>query len=184
MMTENQPTNSILVFDEYALESPIGKVYVWLSYDGILQFIGWHEARESTLDQLQNYYQVKEITLTSKTQSHAVIDTLNSYFSGRIHGIKSLGVAQFGTPFQQKVWQALRTIPAGMTMNYGELAAQVGNPKACRAVGMANNRNPISIVVPCHRVIGKNKTLVGYGGGLERKQWLLEHEDYYVKHNL
>ena len=81
-----------------------------------------------------------------------------------------------GTPFQQKVWAALREIPYGETRSYGQIAAQVGNPKAGRAVGMANNRNPIAIIVPCHRVIGANGSLTGYAGGLNVKQELLALE--------
>jgi methylated-DNA-[protein]-cysteine S-methyltransferase len=81
-----------------------------------------------------------------------------------------------GTVFQQRIWEALKAIPYGTTMSYGELAQQIGQPKASRAVGLANGRNPISIIVPCHRVIGANGKLTGYGGGIERKQWLLNHE--------
>jgi methylated-DNA-[protein]-cysteine S-methyltransferase len=81
-----------------------------------------------------------------------------------------------GTDFQVKVWKALQKIPYGQTRSYGELAAMIGNPKACRAVGMANNRNPIAIIVPCHRVIGHDGSLTGYGGGLELKQKLLDLE--------
>ena len=81
-----------------------------------------------------------------------------------------------GTEFQRDVWAALRTIPAGQTRTYGELAKQINRPAAVRAVGMTNGANPIGIVVPCHRVIGANGTLTGYAGGLERKRWLLEHE--------
>ncbi len=81
-----------------------------------------------------------------------------------------------GTPFQRNVWTQLCEIPYGETISYGELAQRVGNPNASRAVGLANGRNPIAIIVPCHRVIGANGSLIGYGGGLERKTWLLEHE--------
>jgi methylated-DNA-[protein]-cysteine S-methyltransferase len=81
-----------------------------------------------------------------------------------------------GTPFQQRVWAALREIPYGETVSYGELARRLGTPGASRAVGLANGRNPISIVIPCHRVIGADGSLTGYGGGLARKSWLLEHE--------
>lgn len=84
--------------------------------------------------------------------------------------------AMGGTPFQRQVWQELEKIPFGVTISYGELARRIGNPAAVRAVGLANGRNPISIVVPCHRVIGANGTLTGYGGGLERKRWLLDLE--------
>ena len=87
-----------------------------------------------------------------------------------------LPLAAEGTAFQKAAWEALLTIPYGETRSYKDMAEQVGNPKACRAIGMANNRNPISIVVPCHRVIGANGKLVGYGGGLHIKEWLLAME--------
>jgi methylated-DNA-[protein]-cysteine S-methyltransferase len=88
----------------------------------------------------------------------------------------SPGVDLGGTAFQQRVWAALREIPAGRTVSYGEIAAAVGSPTAVRAVGAANGRNPVPIVVPCHRVIRADGNLCGYGGGIERKRWLLEHE--------
>jgi methylated-DNA-[protein]-cysteine S-methyltransferase len=100
---------------------------------------------------------------------------LTAYFAGHLTKF-ILPLCLHGTPFQQQVWAALQTIPYGTTLSYGELAAQLGQPRASRAVGMANGRNPISIVVPCHRVIGANGRLTGYGGGLGRKQWLLNHE--------
>ena len=81
-----------------------------------------------------------------------------------------------GTPFQNGVWQALLSVPFGKTMTYGDIAKQLNNPKAVRAVGAANGKNPISIIVPCHRIIGANSKLTGYAGGLERKSWLLKHE--------
>lgn len=100
---------------------------------------------------------------------------LNAYFAGALT-VFDLPLSPKGTPFQQAVWHALRTIPYAETRTYGEIAAAVGTPKACRAVGMANHANPIAIVIPCHRVVGKNGTLTGYAGGLERKQVLLELE--------
>lgn len=100
---------------------------------------------------------------------------LTEYFAGQRQDF-SLPLEMRGTPFQKRVWQALCTIPYGQTRTYGQIAAQIGNPKACRAVGMANNRNPIAIIVPCHRVIGSDGTLVGYGGGLHIKEALLSLE--------
>lgn len=100
---------------------------------------------------------------------------LDAYFAGELREF-TLELAPEGTLFRQKVWRALLDIPYGATESYGELALRIGLPQAARAVGLANGRNPISIVVPCHRVIGKTGALVGYGGGLERKQWLLAHE--------
>jgi methylated-DNA-[protein]-cysteine S-methyltransferase len=100
---------------------------------------------------------------------------LRAYFGGELTEF-SLDLAPRGTPFQQRVWSALRTIPYGTTTTYGKLATALGNARAMRAVGLANGRNPISIVIPCHRVIGANGSLTGYGGGMERKQWLLAWE--------
>ena len=100
---------------------------------------------------------------------------LDEYFQGKRKSF-DLPLALSGTQFQQKVWNALCTIPYGETRSYKEIAAQIQNPKGCRAVGMANNRNPIMIIIPCHRVIGSNGSLVGYAGGLDIKQWLLAHE--------
>lgn len=100
---------------------------------------------------------------------------LDDYFEGRLQHF-DLPIHMIGTPFQLRVWNQLRKIPYGETISYGELARRVGNPKASRAVGSANGRNPISIIVPCHRVIASAGTLGGYGGGLDRKLWLLEHE--------
>jgi methylated-DNA-[protein]-cysteine S-methyltransferase len=87
-----------------------------------------------------------------------------------------LAVTLHGTAFQCRVWEQLRKIPYGETLSYGQLAARIGQPTASRAVGLANGRNPVSIVIPCHRVIGADGSLTGYGGGVKRKQWLLEHE--------
>lgn len=100
---------------------------------------------------------------------------LEEYFSGNRREF-ILPLAPKGTPFQLRVWQALSAIPYGETRTYGDIARRIGSPKACRAVGMANHRNPISIIVPCHRVVGANGSLTGYGGGLEAKRFLLELE--------
>jgi methylated-DNA-[protein]-cysteine S-methyltransferase len=98
------------------------------------------------------------------------------YFDGELDALDALPVDTGGTPFQQAVWTALRAIPCGHTVSYGTLAARIGSPTAVRAVGAANGRNPVPIVIPCHRVIAANGTLWGYGGGLDMKRWLLRHE--------
>ncbi|TAL08984.1 MAG: methylated-DNA--[protein]-cysteine S-methyltransferase [Porticoccaceae bacterium] len=100
---------------------------------------------------------------------------LRAYFAGRLTRFE-LPLNPAGTAFQKSVWQALLAVPHGATASYGEIAAAVGNPRASRAVGLANGRNPIAIVVPCHRIIGRDGSLTGYGGGLDRKRWLLAHE--------
>jgi methylated-DNA-[protein]-cysteine S-methyltransferase len=102
-------------------------------------------------------------------------EQLRAYFAGELRHF-DLPLDVQGTPFQQRVWHVLQTIPFGKTTTYGRLAEELGEPRAVRAVGSANGRNPISIIIPCHRVIGADGSLTGYGGGLPRKQWLLGHE--------
>jgi methylated-DNA-[protein]-cysteine S-methyltransferase len=110
-----------------------------------------------------------------------VREQLQAYFAGKLHRF-DVPLAGEGTEFQKTVWRALLDIPFGVTQTYGELAKRVGNANASRAVGLANGRNPIGIIVPCHRVIGANGSLTGYAGGLERKQWLLAHEQRFSPH--
>jgi methylated-DNA-[protein]-cysteine S-methyltransferase len=117
-----------------------------------------------------NGYAKQETPLIKKAA-----EQFGEYFDGRRKSF-NLPLSLCGTDFQVKVWKALQNIPYGETISYGELAAIIGNPKACRAVGMANNRNPIPIIVPCHRVIGHDGSLTGYAGGLELKRQLLELE--------
>jgi len=109
-----------------------------------------------------------------------VTEQLESYFLGTLRQFE-VPLDPVGSEFQLKVWSALSRIPFGETRTYGEIAREVGQPKAARAVGLANHDNPIAIVVPCHRVIGANGRLTGYGGGLNRKRWLLEHEARHVQ---
>lgn len=103
------------------------------------------------------------------------VEQLDSYFSGERRNF-DLPLAAEGTPFQQSVWKVLRTIPYGEVRSYGDIARRIGNPNAVRAVGRANGSNPIAVIIPCHRVVGSNGTLTGFGGGLERKAQLLELE--------
>jgi methylated-DNA-[protein]-cysteine S-methyltransferase len=106
------------------------------------------------------------------------VEQLEAYFDGELLEF-DVPMEMPGTAFQQSVWRALRAIPYGTTQTYGEVAARVGKPKACRAVGLANGRNPIPVIVPCHRVVGANGNLTGYGRGLELldvKRWLIDHE--------
>lgn len=108
----------------------------------------------------------------------ATVAQLAAYFAGTLADF-DIPVRLHGTPFQRAVWNELTKIPNGTTISYGELARRVGNPKASRAVGLANGHNPVSIIVPCHRVIGSNGSLTGYGGGIDRKRALLQHETEY-----
>lgn len=104
-----------------------------------------------------------------------VVEQLDAYFAGNLHDF-SLSLAPQGTEFQCNVWNALQEIPYATTASYKHIAERIGNPAAVRAVGQANNRNPIAIIVPCHRVVGANNSLTGYAGGLDKKEWLLAHE--------
>ena len=103
-------------------------------------------------------------------------DWLTEYFDGRTADVEDLPLDLHGTPFELRVWSALRRIPPGQTTSYGAIAKQIGSPAASRAVGLANGGNPIAIIIPCHRVIGAYGSLTGYGGGLDRKTWLIDHE--------
>lgn len=113
--------------------------------------------------------------IEDETPFAAVIAQLREYFAGERTDF-DVDVKLHGTPFQQRVWSALRDIPYGQTISYGQLAVRIGQPSAVRAVGLANGRNPVSVIVPCHRVVGANGTLTGYGGGVERKRLLLDLE--------
>ncbi len=148
------------------MDSPVGKLLVAGDQTGLRQVsfangravvqpdAGWRENRRQVADAIRQ---------------------LRDYFAGTRRQF-DLPLAPEGTPFQKRVWQELLRIPYGETMSYGELARQVGNANASRAVGLANGANPIAIVIPCHRVIGTNGKLTGYGGGLDTKQWLLALE--------
>ena len=122
-------------------------------------------------------FDLGEVETVKTKNPGGVTAALEAYFSGELAAIDDLRVAfARGTEFQLSVWRALREVPCGQTWSYGQLARHVGRPAAVRAVGLANGANPVAIVVPCHRVIGADGSLTGYGGGLPRKKWLLAHE--------
>jgi methylated-DNA-[protein]-cysteine S-methyltransferase len=149
-----------------SMESPIGELTL-TAVDGVLNGVHMNEQRHTP-----------RLPADSRRDdaglAHAVAQ-LRAYFSGELTDF-DLPIAMHGTEFQRSVWAGLCEIPYGETISYGELARRMGNAKASRAVGLANGRNPLAIVVPCHRVIGADGSLTGYGGGLDRKVWLLEHE--------
>ncbi|NJO78308.1 MAG: methylated-DNA--[protein]-cysteine S-methyltransferase [Cyanobacteria bacterium RM1_2_2] len=119
-----------------------------------------------------------QVQLNPMKNPLGISERIQAYLDGNYHSLAEIPVNTGGTAFQQQVWFALRAIPVGTVLTYGQLAAQLGKPTASRAVGMANSLNPVSIVLPCHRVIGANGKLTGYAGGLDRKSWLLNHEGY------
>lgn len=156
------------------LSSPLGTMLVSFDGEGRLRTLDFetHESRMHALLARQN----GPCELVAAAAPAEIARAMEAYFAGEVGAIDTLPVATGGTGFQREVWAALRGIPAGTTTSYGALAAKLGKPGASRAVGLANGANPIGIVVPCHRVIGADGTLTGYGGGLPRKQWLLAHE--------
>jgi methylated-DNA-[protein]-cysteine S-methyltransferase len=160
--------------------TPTGTMLLITDDMGDLRALDWedHEARIHQLLRLQ--YRDGAVRLETRSTSDAG-RALEAYYGGALSAVDGLTVRMGGTGFQREVWTALRDIPTGETTTYGALAARLGRPAAVRAVGAANGSNPVSIVVPCHRVIGANGSLTGYGGGLERKLWLLRHEGAAVK---
>jgi methylated-DNA-[protein]-cysteine S-methyltransferase len=168
-----------LLFTVDALPSPIGRMLVVSDSAHCLRGLGWEDQEERLRRDLARIYR-RPPQLTRSAAPAATRRALERYFTGKLQAIDEIPVQTGGTPFQSNVWRALRKIPAGTTLSYGRLATRLKCPLAVRAVGFANGSNPVSIVVPCHRLIGADGSLTGYGGGLERKRWLLEHEGFEV----
>jgi methylated-DNA-[protein]-cysteine S-methyltransferase len=160
--------NARLLIDE--LKTPIGKLALLADEAGRLHAVGFFEGHARMASALGGGAH------TRVQDPGGLTSALRAYFDGELSAIDGLPIVLAGTEFQRSVWRGLLTIPCGQTRSYGDLARQIERPKAVRAVGLANGSNPIGIVVPCHRVIGANGTLTGYGGGIERKRWLLAHE--------
>lgn len=158
-----RPTPEITEFFS-ALASPIGPLTLLASTKGLteIRFANHSQARITTRDKRNEYIDT-------------AIKQLKEYFAGN-RQVFDLTLDEGGTDFQRSVWAQLRAIPFGETASYGAIAKAINNPKAARAVGMANNRNPMPIITPCHRVIGSDGSLTGFGGGLDVKRWLLDHE--------
>jgi methylated-DNA-[protein]-cysteine S-methyltransferase len=161
----------LLHYDEVG--SPIGRILFASDGESIcaLDFSDY-ESRMSAL--LARRYDALEFRRNSDPLG--LKRSLADYFAGDLHACDAISVRTGGSAFQESVWKALRTIPAGETWSYGQIATRLKHPGAARAVGHANSLNPVAIIVPCHRVIGASANLTGYAGGLERKQWLLHHE--------
>jgi methylated-DNA-[protein]-cysteine S-methyltransferase len=156
------------------LKTPIGVALLVTDDEGVLRALDWEDYEPRMRELLR--LQCGQIELKNARAPAALKTALAAYFKGDLDRLGDIKWRVEGTPFQRKVWQALPKIPAGATLSYGALAARLGSPLAMRAVGHANGSNPISVVVPCHRLIGADGSLVKYGGGLQRKRWLLRHE--------
>jgi methylated-DNA-[protein]-cysteine S-methyltransferase len=158
------------------VNTPTGRMLLVTDDANRLRAVDWddHEARMQRL--LQRHYGPTGFLLREASGASAARYALEAYFDGDTNALTALPTATNGTDFQCLVWDALRRIPFGQTVSYGALATRIGRPTASRAVGLANGANPIAIVVPCHRVIGADASLTGFGGGIARKRWLLAHE--------
>lgn len=155
--------------------TPIGELVLVADEEGTLRAVDWSDYTDRTERLLRLHYG-PHVVIEPKRDPYSFTTALRAYFAGELTTIDRLPVKTGGTVFQRAVWTELRKIPCGTTISYGTLAARLGKSAAVRAVGLANGANPVGIVVPCHRVIGANGALTGYGGGLTRKRWLLQHE--------
>ncbi|MCB1527776.1 MAG: methylated-DNA--[protein]-cysteine S-methyltransferase [Hyphomicrobiaceae bacterium] len=157
------------------LPSPIGNLLVLWDNDEHLRAIDFEDFDERMRTLLRR--QVGACEISASNAPPQIRGAIESYFAGDDEPLRNLPVRLGGSKFQRRVWTTLQNIPSGTIISYGELAKHIGQPTASRAVGLANGANPIAIRIPCHRVIGANGRLTGYGGGLWRKEWLLAHED-------
>lgn len=175
-MPENRRSTGtpVKTFSLGKLPTPIGIALLVADDDGVLRALDWEDYEPRMKDLLRRQY--GDVVLKEAGAPAVLLNALTAYFRGDLDRLADIAWRVAGTPFQQKVWSALPQIPAGRTMSYGALAARLASPNAMRAVGHANGANPISVVLPCHRLIGSDGKLVKYGGGLERKRWLLRHE--------
>lgn len=171
MPTANAPPET-LTLDRLA--TPIGTALLVTDEAGSLRAFNWTDYEPAMRAWIARHY--PKAKLAEGRAPPTVRDPFEAYFRGDAEVLKAVPWVASGTPFQQKVWEALCNIPAGETLSYARLAERIGRPTAIRAVGLANGANPVAVVVPCHRVIGSNGSLTGYGGGLPRKRWLLAHE--------
>lgn len=154
--------------------SPIGELRIIFDGDGRLRALDFEDFADRNLDLMRRQY--GDVPTTDGKAPDSIREPLEAYFKGDLGALERIDVATSGTVFQEAAWAALRAIPAGATRSYSQQAEAIGRPNAVRAVGLANGANPVAIVNPCHRVIGSNGELTGYGGGLDRKRWLLAHE--------
>jgi methylated-DNA-[protein]-cysteine S-methyltransferase len=181
---KSAPNDSRLALLVDRIKTPIGEMVIVSDHDGNLRATFWTDREAQLQGALQRQYGQNGFTLDPACNLHGLTNAIGRYFAGELTAIDSLPVRTAGTPFQREVWRALREISCGTTLSYTKLAARIGRPNAVRAVGLANGSNPVGVVVPCHRVIGSDGSLTGYGGGIERKRWLLEHESKHAAFRL
>jgi len=159
------------------IDTPVGEMLAIASDDALCVLEYFTERRLSLIERrISRWFSKPELVDGDNAMTARTREWLDAYFSGASADASTLPLDLRGAPFECRVWSQLRTLPPGETTTYGAIAARLGEPGAARAVGTANGANPIAIIVPCHRVIGSDGTLTGYGGGLERKRFLLAHE--------
>lgn len=163
-------------FSTDRVSTPIGQLIIATDTEGRLRIVLFADDEEIVRHYLRLQCGDCGFELHPSENPHGLSKAISRYFAGELDAIEGIPVETGGTPFQREVWLALREIPCGTTTSYGALAKRIGHPAAVRAVGTANGANPVAVVLPCHRVIGANGSLTGYGGGIERKRWLLDHE--------
>jgi methylated-DNA-[protein]-cysteine S-methyltransferase len=156
--------------------TPVGAMLVVSDDEERLRALDWEDYEPRMHHLLRLHYGADAVALSPRRSASGPRRALEAYLAGDLRAIDAIAVETRGTDFQRKVWAALRRIPPGETLSYGVMAGRIGRAKAVRAVGAANGANPVSVVVPCHRVVGHDRSLTGYGGGLQRKSWLLKHE--------
>lgn len=161
------------------LATPIGEALIVTDDTGALRAFDWSDRQSGMMRLLRLHY--GSLAPRPGAAPKSMQRLLQRYFDGDVVCLAAIEWRTGGTPFQRRVWKGLTAIAPGKTLSYGALATSLGCPQAVRAVGAANGANPISVVVPCHRVIGADGSLTGYGGGLERKRWLLRHEGVPVR---
>ncbi len=166
-----------MILRRRAFQTPVGPMLALASDDALVALEFVKEDRRHRLDaRLARWLPPHTVDDAGSPVLDATGRWLDAYFRGEAADSRAVPLEMHGTAFERRVWECLLTIPAGHTCSYGDIAAHLGLRNAARAVGLANGANPIAIIVPCHRVIGADGTLTGYGGGLDRKQWLLDHE--------
>lgn len=170
------PEKNISRFLVDQLETPIGLLAIVADEAGRLRAVGWIDGHRRMDRSVGSGADDASVSMLPVSNPGGLTAALRGYFDGDLKAIEGLPVVMEGTAFQRAVWRALRQIPSGETRSYGQIAHKIGRPNAVRAVGLANGANPVAVVVPCHRVIGSDGSLTGYGAGIERKRWLLTHE--------
>lgn len=168
--------SAVLDITVQELATPIGGLLVAADPEGFVRAVDWTDYRERMIRLLDRHYGSAGYTLLDGRIDRDLMKAMARYFDGDLSAIDRIPVRTGGTDFQRQVWTALRKLKPGEPVNYSALAEKLGRPAAARAVGHANGANPVSVVIPCHRLVGASGDLTGYAGGIERKRWLLDHE--------